>query len=353
LLILVTAGVGWVARRRRFTVEGIGPLDEDTKTLFGRRNRRWHLAGSLLVPAVQAVVFGIGLRQLAAQVERPWLFWGAARGLLITLIIVVAAAVALIVLTEVVALVARLKYGWSARGYRQAWGWAAGLTHHSDGSAAADRHRARHRVGGRGDERGLGRAAPGDLQRGRLPDRRGLAAAEDWGGLPAGGHRRAGRADRAGVRVRPVVGQNRPGHRRHDAGPRRQRGPRAPGLSRRTTPAGHPGRAPWAELHRPGARHDLRGPPRQTAPAGARRAKNVLLWFQLTSPGLGEPGGLLQQKVAEIFSSDQPPFYKGFLRLDTTDSEMAITLHQVFGEIPAGTIAVATLPLTRDPGSAD
>ena len=56
---------------------------------------------------------------------------GAARGLLVTLIIVVAAAVALIVLTEVVALVARLKYGWSTRGYRQAWGWAAGLTHHA------------------------------------------------------------------------------------------------------------------------------------------------------------------------------------------------------------------------------
>ena len=36
------------------------------------------------MPAVQAVVFGIGLRQLAAQVDRPWLFWGAARGLLVT-----------------------------------------------------------------------------------------------------------------------------------------------------------------------------------------------------------------------------------------------------------------------------
>ena len=60
--------------------------------------------------------------------------------------------------------------------------------------------------------------------------------------------------------------------------------------------------------------------------------KNVLLWFRLTSPGLGEPGGLLQQKVAEIFSSDRPPFYKGFLRLDTTETELVITLHQVFGE---------------------
>ncbi|HSU34257.1 MAG TPA: hypothetical protein VLJ88_01230 [Propionibacteriaceae bacterium] len=75
LLILVTAGVGWVARRRRFTVDNVGPLDAETKTIYGRRNRRWHIAGSILVPAVQAVVFGIGLSQLADRVERPWLFW--------------------------------------------------------------------------------------------------------------------------------------------------------------------------------------------------------------------------------------------------------------------------------------
>ena len=73
----------------------------------------------------------------------------------------------------------------------------------------------------------------------------------------------------------------------------------------------------------------------------------MLLWFRLTSPDLGEPGGLLQQKVAEIFSSDRPPFHKGFLRLDTTDAELQITLHQVFGERPATTLPVGSIPLDR------
>ena len=44
--------------------------------------------------------------------------------------IVVAAAVALMVLTELVAPVARLSTAGPAA-YRQAWGWAAGLTHHA------------------------------------------------------------------------------------------------------------------------------------------------------------------------------------------------------------------------------
>ena len=53
------------ARRRRFTVPGVGELSEAEKRVLGRRNRRWHIAGSVLVPAVQAVVIGIGLHQLA------------------------------------------------------------------------------------------------------------------------------------------------------------------------------------------------------------------------------------------------------------------------------------------------
>ena len=75
---------------------------------------------------------------------------------------------------------------------------------------------------------------------------------------------------------------------------------------------------------------------------------NVLLWARLTAPGLGEPGGLLQQKVAEIFSSDRPPFYKSFLRVDTTDERLQITLHQAFGELPATTTVVGSVPLDRE-----
>ena len=62
---------------------------------------------------------------------------------------------------------------------------------------------------------------------------------------------------------------------------------------------------------------------------------NALLWARLTSPGLGEPGGPLQRRIAEIYSRDEPPFYKGFLRLDTTSDEVTITLHEVFGNLPA------------------
>ena len=69
----------------------------------------------------------------------------------------------------------------------------------------------------------------------------------------------------------------------------------------------------------------------------------MLLWARLTAPDLGEPGGLLQQKVAEIFSSDRPPFYKSFLRLDTTEAELQITLHQAFGELPAHHVTVVRL----------
>ena len=64
-------------RRRRFPVAGEPELDERTKEVMGQRNRRWHLLGSVLVPAVQAVIFAIGLRQLSRLVDRPWLFTGA------------------------------------------------------------------------------------------------------------------------------------------------------------------------------------------------------------------------------------------------------------------------------------
>ncbi len=74
---------------------------------------------------------------------------------------------------------------------------------------------------------------------------------------------------------------------------------------------------------------------RQTPPRLPDVPANALLWARLTSPGLGEPGGPLQRRIAEIYSRDEPPFYKGFLRLDTTSDEVTITLHEVFGNLPA------------------
>ena len=88
---------------------------------------------------------------------------------------------------------------------------------------------------------------------------------------------------------------------------------------------------------------------RQTPPRLPDVPANALLWARLTSPGLGEPGGPLQRRIAEIYSRDEPPFYKGFLRLDTTSDEVTITLHEVFGNLPASTVRVAKLRLAPKP----
>ena len=346
LLIIIPACVGWVARRRRFTVEGIGPLDDATKTVLGRRNRRWHIAGAILLPGVQAAVFAIGLHQLAESVDRPWLFWGAALGLVVTAVIMVAAALALIVVTELAALVARLRFGWTARGYRQAWGVVAGITHHLmvplllSGTALAIWW-----ADGPTSEAAVGLPLVLFTVAGYLigvvwlRPRIGSAYLPVAILVPVALAALAYAFDpwwaRVGLGTAIIV--------------------LALGVS---VVLGHLAfLGAQLLLVTPGALQ----PPRFTdeeieAIFAARRAKprplvpdvpkNVLLWFRLTSPGLGEPGGLLQQKVAEIFSSDQPPFYKGFLRLDTTETELSITLHQVFGETPATTIPVATLPLT-------
>ena len=88
---------------------------------------------------------------------------------------------------------------------------------------------------------------------------------------------------------------------------------------------------------------------RQTPPRLPDVPANALLWARLTSPGLGEPGGPLQRRIAEIYSRDEPPFYKGFLRLDTTPDEVTITLHEVFGNLPATAAPVAKLRLSPKP----
>ena len=49
--------------------------------------------------------------------------------------------------------------------------------------------------------------------------------------------------------------------------------------------------------------------------------------------------------MSEIYSSDVPPFYKGFLRLDTTPDRLTISLHQVFGRIRSTSVEVATIDL--------
>ena len=130
LLIFVVAWIGFWARRRRFTAPGVGELSEAQKQVLGRRNRRWHFAGSVLMFAVQAVVIALGLHQLA-QLRGPAVavLGGAGRtgtGDLVT----VAVSAALVLLTELVALLARPAVGRDEGAYARAWGVASGATHY-------------------------------------------------------------------------------------------------------------------------------------------------------------------------------------------------------------------------------
>lgn len=96
-------------------------------------------------------------------------------------------------------------------------------------------------------------------------------------------------------------------------------------------------------------------PPQRPNPTIVPR--HVLRWARLTSPGLGEPGGILQKEVSEIFSSDEPPFYKGFLRFVTGRTgdrrTLKIFLHHVYGVRETDNVQVAELSLERSRAGAD
>jgi hypothetical protein len=51
-------------------------------------------------------------------------------------------------------------------------------------------------------------------------------------------------------------------------------------------------------------------------------------------PGEHRPHGPLQQKVAEVFDSDEPPFAKNFLGITTTENELTIRMRPVTGKEP-------------------
>ena len=57
-----------------------------------------------------------------------------------------------------------------------------------------------------------------------------------------------------------------------------------------------------------------------------RRKANIVF------PGAGRPHGPLQEKVAEIYDVDDPPFYKNFLVLRTTEAALEIDAHLVRDE---------------------
>ena len=77
------------------------------------------------------------------------------------------------------------------------------------------------------------------------------------------------------------------------------------------------------------------------------RSKVILFWIRMTAPGLSDPGGLIQRLVAELFSTDEPRFYKSFLsfasRIDGPEVKLTLTLHKVFGDLPSEPVDVAEL----------
>lgn len=82
--------------------------------------------------------------------------------------------------------------------------------------------------------------------------------------------------------------------------------------------------------------------PRPRVPNVSPRTRRLA---RLTYPGLGEPGGPLQTGVAEIYSTDDPPFFKGFLAFRSTADRLQVTLHKVFGDRPGEQQMVADVRL--------
>ena len=343
-LLFVVGWLGWVLRRRRLTASGVGELAPAMQRRVGRQNRRWHLLGAMLVPLTQVCYFALALRQILLLVGRGWVFRAAIAGIGLLLVIAVAASVSLVLITEVLALLSLPV----TRSYPRSWGRASAVTHHlaiplllvaaATSILWADSAEERGAIGLSlicivlaglvvGTERLRQRLPRGYLPITLLVIAALVSAAYLFGGWPA-------RVTLGAALVLLALGISVAlGHLAFLDAYRLL-------LTR-------------GALHAPSFTADqldeifqarLENPPRvPDLPA------KVLLWARLTSPGLGEPGGLLQRRIAEIYSRDEPPFYKGFLRFDTTPDELTITLHEVFGDRPSTAVPVATLPLQARP----
>jgi hypothetical protein len=74
---------------------------------------------------------------------------------------------------------------------------------------------------------------------------------------------------------------------------------------------------------------------RETEPSRTHRPGwRVRQRANIVFPGENRPHGPLQQKVAEVFDSDEPPFAKNFLVITTTEHELTIRMRSVTGEEP-------------------
>jgi hypothetical protein len=343
VLVAVVGVVGAVLRRRRFTRPGVTVAESDTARLV-RANSRWYRIAAVAVPLVQALIFVIGLYQLGRRVQRPWIFTGGALGVGVCFGILLVGVLGVVLITEVAAVLGSVGAG----GYRRAWGAAAVVTHH-------------------------------------LMTPLMLAGLVGWIAFASGPVTRA--AGGLPFVVYPVIGYLL------FVAWLRQRQPRTylyavlaivfvamvglviayrfdvwfvrSGLATAivmfalaiSVLLGHLTFLGAQFLIGPASSRDVAfteaeideifAARRSSPPQVPNVPRRVLRWARLAAPGLGEAGGPIQKGVSEIFSSDVPPFFKGFLRLDTTEDALTITLHQVFGNRPATSVPVATIPLAQ------
>lgn len=70
---------------------------------------------------------------------------------------------------------------------------------------------------------------------------------------------------------------------------------------------------------------------------------------QIAFPGLNPPFGPIQKFVSEIYSLDEPPFFKHFLEFETSPTEAVVKIHRVRGDQPVEIEEVARISLTDAP----
>ena len=66
---------------------------------------------------------------------------------------------------------------------------------------------------------------------------------------------------------------------------------------------------------------------------------------QIAFPGLNPPFGPIQKFVSEIYSLDEPPFFKHFLEFETSPTEAVVKIHRVRGDQPVEIEEVARISL--------
>ncbi|MEA2496227.1 MAG: hypothetical protein QOJ29_4138, partial [Thermoleophilaceae bacterium] len=83
----------------------------------------------------------------------------------------------------------------------------------------------------------------------------------------------------------------------------------------------------------------------------APRDRGVRRTMNLVHPGSKHPHGPIQAKVSEIFDADDPPFFKNFLRIETTGDHLKITCIKVTGKETSAECLTAVetidIPLAR------